>query len=202
MKARTCIRFAIAASAVSLVLWQGASDVQAQNGPAPTFTICHATGSAKKPFTAITVSAHAFVGSTEFKNHIVKHGDAFLGEDEHCGTCGNACGEAEDCVEGQCVDECVPVPGSCEGICGSDDPQSDGCEGACFCDAACLGFGDCCPDHDEICGACTPTPPSCAGHCGEEDPLSDGCGDGCFCDPLCTTFEDCCSDFVQQCVPN
>lgn len=40
-----------------------------------------------------------------------------------------------------------PATNSCEGTCGSQAP--DGC----WCDSACTGYGDCCADHTNACGA-------------------------------------------------
>jgi Zn-dependent metalloprotease len=39
-----------------------------------------------------------------------------------------------------------PPPGSCEGRCGNYDPAA-----SCQCDDACVQFGDCCPDFEQIC---------------------------------------------------
>eukprot|EP00057_Strongylocentrotus_purpuratus_P021367 XP_011675841.1 PREDICTED: uncharacterized protein LOC105443879 [Strongylocentrotus purpuratus] len=39
-----------------------------------------------------------------------------------------------------------PTGDSCEGACGGMNPT-----GACFCDAACMSFGDCCRDYQDVC---------------------------------------------------
>jgi hypothetical protein len=53
---------------------------------------------------------------------------------------------------------CVPAEGgagtgpSCAGLCGSDTAVPDGQGNACFCDDLCASKGDCCPDHETVCG--------------------------------------------------
>ena len=39
---------------------------------------------------------------------------------------------------------------TCDGICDSDQPA----QGGCYCDVACLEYGDCCPDACDLCGHC------------------------------------------------
>ncbi len=83
-----------------------------------------------------------------------------------------------------------PPPGdSCVGFCGG---QSDD---GCWCDDQCEGFGDCCPDKQEVCDAPPPPPPadSCVGFCGGQS------ADGCWCDNACASFGDCCPDKVPVC---
>ena len=101
--------------------------------------------------------------------------DADCLEDEICveGTCvpdlpaecDPACEEGTVCVDGVCY-----VPGSCVGAC--DGQSADGC----YCDDACVEYGDCCADICDECpdlGACCV--PSCDGKtCGD-----DGCGGSC-----------------------
>jgi len=41
----------------------------------------------------------------------------------------------------------LATAGSCSGACGASS-------GSCFCDAACVTYGDCCPDACAVCGAC------------------------------------------------
>jgi len=52
---------------------------------------------------------------------------------ESCNSCGQDC--------------CPPTTGSCSGVCG-------GSSGSCYCDAACVTYGDCCPDACAVCGQC------------------------------------------------
>jgi hypothetical protein len=73
-------------------------------------------------------------------------------------------------------------PASCE--------QSNACGGqapaGCWCDPACVQYGDCCSD-----GPCTGiNPSSCQQNatCGGQAP------GGCWCDPSCTYYGDCCHD--------
>jgi hypothetical protein len=71
---------------------------------------------------------------------------------------------------------------SCQdtGSCGGMTPSG------CWCDAACINYGDCCFD-----GPCTtPDPHSCfaSGACGGQAP------GGCWCDAACAGYDDCCAD--------
>jgi vibriolysin len=77
-----------------------------------------------------------------------------------------------------------PGGGSCEGRCGTFDPNQ-----SCQCDDQCAQFGDCCDDFEELCTG-APDPNSCVENnaCGAQAP------GGCFCDPACTQFGDCCPD--------
>ena len=55
---------------------------------------------------------------------------------------------------GPIPDGFVPDAGGGNGD-GSCSPlECGGCEGVCCCDAACVAFGDCCPDACAVCGAC------------------------------------------------
>ena len=74
---------------------------------------------------------------------------------------------------------------SCNGNCGGQAP------GGCFCDDACVNFGDCCSDFQQFCAA--PDPNSCVGNCGNQAP------GGCWCDNACVNFGDCCSDKAAIC---
>lgn len=80
----------------------------------------------------------------------------------------------------------TPQPGSCVGYCGGESP--DGC----YCDDQCAGYGDCCPDYEQVCGG-APDPNSCVGYCGGEAP------GGCYCDRACIRYGDCCDDAVSVC---
>ena len=71
------------------------------------------------------------------------------------------------------------APG-CANSCGAQSPAG------CWCDSACQGSGDCCPDVAFQCG-------SCANSCGAQSPA------GCWCDSDCAGFGDCCSDSLMQC---
>lgn len=68
-------------------------------------------------------------------------------------------------------------PDSCTDACGTNP-------GNCWCDAACLGYGDCCSDFVAVCD-----PYTCADHCG-------GFAGGCWCDDACQQYGDCCEDYV------
>ncbi len=108
-------------------------------------------------------------------------------DDEHCGTCGNACGADETCVDGQC--ECAEGLVDCGGDCvdTDEDPQH------------CGGCGEAC-DSVEVCvaGSCTDDCPdglsACSGTCVDLDTSVEHCqtcGNQCDADiagasPLCT----------------
>lgn len=78
---------------------------------------------------------------------------------------------------------------SCAGNCAGQAP------GGCWCDASCVGQGDCCPDACVECDHCM-SGESCAGRCGDRSP------DGCMCDALCKQFGDCCEDVCTYCPRN
>ena len=112
------------------------------------------------------------------------------GDDGCGGTCGQ-CPQGMNCAGGQCVSQ----GSSCVGFCGLMAPDY------CYCDDACFGSGDCCPD---VCDFC-PTflqcdcEPSCEGkECGS-DGCSGSCGDcaeGLFCVGCqCSTEAMTCGDF-------
>jgi len=69
------------------------------------------------------------------------------GSDGCGGSCG-ACGASATCTASQCVAAtCGADPArTCQGHCGAKGV------GGCWCDAACVDYGNCCPDH----GACCP----------------------------------------------
>ncbi len=126
-------------------------------------------------------------------------GDGSCNGSESCDTCESDCGP--------CGDD--PNPSSCEETdsCGGQAP------GGCWCDDACVGYGDCCFDGPCSTGAtcgdgscddgenCESCEADC-GPCDEPDPTScletDSCGGkapgGCWCDSLCTHYGDCCGD--------
>ena len=76
---------------------------------------------------------------------------------------------------------------SCAGSCGGQSP--DGC----WCDAACINFGDCCPDKRVECGGAGAAG-SCVGSCG----LQSAPG-SCWCDDQCVNFGDCCANKQAIC---
>jgi hypothetical protein len=95
-----------------------------------------------------------------------------------CGNCAAKCGNGL-CEAGEtkasCAADCAPA-GSCANNCGKQ-------VGSCFCDAACVQNGDCCPDYAVLCAASHP----CDAACGGKAPS------GCFCDAGCKSSGDCCS---------
>jgi hypothetical protein len=68
------------------------------------------------------------------------------GNDGCGGSCG-ACGAGATCTAAQCVAAtCGANPTkTCQGFCGGK------ADGGCWCDAACVDFGNCCPDHEACC---------------------------------------------------
>lgn len=80
-----------------------------------------------------------------------------------------------------CYAEPASAP-SCVEQCGGSSP--DGC----WCDTACVSYGDCCPDYAAECN-----PDSCFGACGLQ-----ALG-GCWCDSACASYGDCCSDKTAVC---
>jgi hypothetical protein len=79
-----------------------------------------------------------------------------------------------------------PDETSCAGNCGGQAPSG------CWCDGACVVFGDCCAD---MCQQCPEIPQcsSCTGSCGGEAP------GGCWCDESCVAYGDCCHDICSAC---
>ena len=112
---------------------------------------------------------------------------------KECGDngCGGVCGE---CAEGMtCAGGLCSAVDSCVGNCGGQ------AEGGCYCDAACMEYGDCCEDFCEACpDICEPTDPCngvtwegcCDGevvrYCEEGEIKSKDCGD----DPSCGWSQD------------
>ena len=111
---------------------------------------------------------------------------------KECGPdgCGGSCGgcpAGEQCSNGACTN-----PSSCADHCG-------GYAGACWCDSACFGAGDCCDDVCDECAAsypdqCDTCEPDCAGkECGPDGcggtcggcPVGAFCNDGGQCAPFC-----------------
>jgi hypothetical protein len=82
---------------------------------------------------------------------------------------------------------------SCQDHCGG--PSDDG---TCYCDAACLGYGDCCGDVS-VC-AQTTTPGCSPELCNGDQPSAQD-GNACYCDTLCTQYGDCCANKQQVCGP-
>ncbi|GMV41147.1 MAG: hypothetical protein AMXMBFR64_28630 [Myxococcales bacterium] len=78
---------------------------------------------------------------------------------------------------------------TCEGHCGSDQPTDAGC----YCDAACVQYGDCCGDYQQVCGGGGGE--GCEGKCGSDQPTAAGC----YCDDSCVQYGDCCSDYATLC---
>ena len=94
-------------------------------------------------------------------------------------------------TETDCLPPCPPEdqdcyaeepPASCEDSCGGSSP------GGCWCDAACVSYGDCCDDYAPQCNT-----NSCWGSCGTH------AAGGCWCDAACTSYGDCCDDKVAAC---
>jgi hypothetical protein len=94
---------------------------------------------------------------------------------------------------------CAPCPTLLSDCASADDPyggDDDSCSGncggaapsGCYCDDACLEYGDCCGDFEGVC-----TGDGCAGHCGEQAPA------GCYCDEGCLDYGDCCGDYEDLC---
>ncbi len=82
---------------------------------------------------------------------------------------------------------CTGSTNSCSGKCGGQG------SGACWCDDACSGFGDCCADYVKLCKGCGSITNSCNNKCGGQ-----GVG-GCWCDSACATLGDCCADKPACC---
>ena len=112
------------------------------------------------------------------------------GDDGCGGTCGQ-CPQGMNCSGGQCVSQ----GSSCVGFCGGMAPDY------CYCDDACFGAGDCCPDVCEACpdlpgcggGTCDPGEMiDCWGQCSPEYLLGDGvCDDAFDCEMFMFDFGDC-----------
>lgn len=89
----------------------------------------------------------------------------------HCGVCGNACGEAEVCVDGGCQ-PCGPGTTFCGEVCideASDPSHCGGCDRACSAGEGCVGG---------VCGEACSTSEDCAAH-------TRGCSMGVCEDGLC-----------------
>lgn len=87
------------------------------------------------------------------------------GDDGCGGTCGS-CPVGQTCEAGACAlprGACGADPTeTCQNFCGGPS------DGTCYCDEACLDYGDCCPDYQDCCNGNTCTP----------DCTFDDCGDG------------------------
>ena len=70
------------------------------------------------------------------------------------------------------------------GTCADSDCDGQSLDGNCWCDDACVQFGDCCADRVEVCEA--PDTKTCGGFaglsCGEGEYCDMAAGDGCFVD--------------------
>ncbi|MBI3200889.1 MAG: hypothetical protein HYZ29_05030 [Myxococcales bacterium] len=66
------------------------------------------------------------------------------------GGSGGSGGEAPPSSGGSAGAPPAPAGASCQGLCGSPDAVP-GSSPACYCDAACEGYGDCCADYSSAC---------------------------------------------------
>jgi subtilisin-like proprotein convertase family protein len=94
------------------------------------------------------------------------------------------------------------APGKCGVVqnCGSFIPGDGADIDDCFCDADCVGFGDCCSDYVATCASLPP--PECAGRCNSNQALecNGHCSTGtCYCDDECIKWGDCCPGFEEKC---
>lgn len=96
-----------------------------------------------------------------------------------------------ECECALCGDDGKCITPSCEGLCGTTEPTSAGC----YCDAACVQYGDCCSDYDELCGGGGGGDLSCEGLCGSTAATAGGC----YCDEACVQYSDCCADYEALC---
>lgn len=96
-------------------------------------------------------------------NDVVEAGEACDGTDDAAcpGQCDSSCACPSTCGDGTCDagEDATTCPGDCgcsvAAACGSQAP--DGC----WCDAACVGFGDCCPDACDACSLGCVAVPTC-----------------------------------------
>lgn len=112
-------------------------------------------------------------------------------------TCAN---DASSCAPAGTNPDPDPTDGpTCTGACGGQ-----GSDGACWCDDACVGYSDCCPDYEAVCvaddgGDDGGTPATtCEGHCGNSSAVP-GSTPACYCDSACEGYGDCCSDYGSVC---
>jgi len=86
---------------------------------------------------------------------------------------------------------------SCSGLCGYLQGQpGDGVTLECYCDEACVGYGDCCSDYAGTCQ----TTGSCAGQCDGHDWYAGILApELCWCDESCLGYGDCCGDYWGEC---
>ncbi len=127
-------------------------------------------------------------------------GGAECGDDGCGGTCGS-CNNNQSCDDGECV------TAYCTGRCGIEDPTWAPGYGTCYCDDACFGFGDCCPD---VCSTCVNVIDQCCDEdCSGKQCGDDGCGGSCgscgvgsSCQPdgMCSTCTPSCSG--AECGPD
>lgn len=130
--------------------------------------------------------------------------------DAQCESYGDCCGDYTSTCGGGSQPPPPPPPstptgGSCSGACGSPNP-APGSDPACYCDAQCQSYGDCCGDYTSTCGGGSQPPPpppassggSCVGVCGSPSPAP-GSDPACYCDASCTGYGDCCADYASAC---
>jgi uncharacterized protein (TIGR03382 family) len=91
----------------------------------------------------------------------------------NCGSCGNTCGQNEQCVSGNCI--CTPD-------CTGKECGPDGCGGSC---GTCTAPFECNPQGQCVCPAGTQ---DCSGDCVDLGSDPDHCGS---CDNACGAGEDC-----------
>ncbi|MBM4371032.1 MAG: hypothetical protein FJ098_05220, partial [Deltaproteobacteria bacterium] len=112
-------------------------------------------------------------------------------EGVECGlnACGDDCGT---CAEGFLCQANACVEATCAGACGGQADMG------CFCDAACFGFGDCCPDVCDECPDLDPEACACVPDCTGKECGPSGCWEDCgtcgageFCDENICAACDC-----------
>ena len=98
------------------------------------------------------------------------------------------------------------IHATCDGKCGSKEPQVLETGGVCYCDSQCASHTDCCLDYADYCLSDNRTV-SCKGVCGkvEAQPVPGGGYCWCFagCNPWMTDNNSdgsCCTDYPEQCL--
>lgn len=71
----------------------------------------------------------------------------------HCGTCGNTCGDGQSCSSGSCVDLCEEGQLNCGGQCVDPDTNADFCGASGTCTGA--NIGEDCGENQCSAGVCT-----------------------------------------------
>ena len=106
-------------------------------------------------------------------------------DNNHCGTCGNACGGSESCQAGVCIPNCTP---DCSGKTCGDDGCGGTC-GSCRAGQSCAAGNCMCPAGTTECGTTCANTDSDPLHCGGCDtPCAGGelcAGGSCSCTPTC-----------------